>query len=166
MGDVKTTFGESPIRSDQLNPTGDRQMKILPKSGTVALFAFALLALSTTSVSAQEDPSSMAQCSATVSPTEIQAGNPAEKLSITLSSPVGEIDEFEAEDSNLSLSEASDLPRTELAAETEEPEPITMSETGNEVTVYVNSTEAEPGTYPFTLTGADGECQGSITVSP
>jgi len=139
-------------------------MQTLPKAGFLTLLPFALLGLTSESATAQQPEEQLTACNATATPQQVQAGETAAQVSVSLSQPVGQIDEFEAQgDAGLELAEASDLPRTEMAVEGEEPEPITMAG-ANQVTLWLNTEEAQPGSYEFTLSGSEGDCRGTITV--
>jgi hypothetical protein len=130
--------------------------------------ALAPLALTATPAAAQEEePTTMEACTATVLPSQVEAGQTAERLSISLSSAIGEVSEFTTaeETAGLSVADAADLPASEMAAEEEEQEPIEMADTGDSVTIWLNTADAQAGTYEFTLKGADGECTGSIEVT-
>lgn len=140
-------------------------MQTLPKAGLLTLLPFALLGITSEQANAQlPEQEQMTSCNATATPQQVQAGETATQVSVSLSQPVGQIDEFEAQgDAGLKVAEASDLPRTEMAAEAEQPEPIQMSG-ANQVTLWLNTEEAQPGSYEFTLTGSEGDCRGTITV--
>jgi hypothetical protein len=139
-------------------------MQTLPKAGLLTLLPFALLGLTSDSATAQQPEQELAACNATATPQQVQAGEVAAQVSVSLSQPVGQVDQFEAQgDAGLKLAEASDLPRTEMAAEPEQPQPITMAG-ANQVTLWLNTEEAQPGSYEFTLRGSEGDCRGTITV--
>lgn len=139
-------------------------MQTLPKAGLLTLLPFALIGITSESASAQTPEPEMTSCNATATPQQVQAGETAAQVSVSLSQPVGQIDEFEAQgDAGLKLAEASDLPRTEMAAEPEEPQPIQMAG-ANQVSIWLNTEEAQPGSYEFTLRGSEGDCTGTITV--
>jgi hypothetical protein len=113
-------------------------------------------------VSAQEQDAAP-QCTAEVAPAQIEAGAPAVQLTVALSEDVGEITGLEAPESGISVAAPGDLPRTEMAAETA-PQPIALADQGNAWTIWLNTTQAAPGTHEVTFTGTDGTCQAQVTV--
>ncbi len=137
--------------------------------GLVALTAFAPLAIAASPLAAQEaQPSeAMPVCSATVKPAQVQAGQKAERIAVTLSSAIGEVSAFSTEqaEAGVKLAEQADLPRTEMANEAEAQKPIEMASENNEVTIWLNTETAEPGTYHFTLQGDSGKCEGSVEIT-
>jgi hypothetical protein len=117
----------------------------------------------------QQQPQQQQQqqaCTAQIQPAQVQAGSNAERVTVTLDQPVGEITGVEAaEGSNIELANAEDLPRTPLAGPDQpRPEPISMGEGENSWTVYLNLSEAEAGSHELTFNTAQGECTARIMV--
>jgi hypothetical protein len=135
-------------------------MKTLPRLGPVALAAGFALA---TAAPLQ----AQVQCAATVTPIEVPAGEIAQSIMVSLSEPIGNVTSFEAdEETGLTLTAPEDLARVPLAAAGDQPpRPIQMASEGNGATIWLNTVDAEPGEYEFSLVGADGSCHGSLTVA-
>lgn len=123
--------------------------------------AFAI-AIGTAPASAQEPALSGGQCTAELAPAQVQSGEAAVSVTAVLSEQVGEVTGLEAAESGITIASPSDLPRTEMAAE-ESPQPINLAE-GNSWTIWINTSQAAPGTYDVTFTGSEGTCQGQLTV--
>ena len=136
--------------------------------GLTALMALAPLAFTTTPASAQDaQPApAMQQCTAQAEPAHVQSGQKAERVSIALSSAVGNVTAFTTEnaEAGIRLADAADLPKTEMAAEEAAPKPIEMAAETDHVTIWLNTENAEAGTYAFTLKGESGACTGSIMI--
>jgi hypothetical protein len=105
------------------------------------------------------------ECTATITPAQVQAGQQAVRLNVSFSEEVGELTRLQAADSGIMLAEARDLPRTDLAANAPAPRPIAMGEQRNTWTVYVNTEDARPGAHRVTFVGAEGGCTAQITVA-
>lgn len=115
---------------------------------------------------AQEQPQQpeLQPCSATITPAQIERGQEAVELTAMVSEPLGEITEVETpEGSGLEIASPEDLPRQDMAA-TERPQPVTLGEQGDRVTVWLNTAEAQPGEYQLTFHGADGQCSGTVVI--
>jgi hypothetical protein len=105
-----------------------------------------------------------AQCSASVSPEQVAAGESAVAVTITVSEPIGEVTGVQAaEGSGISLAAPSDLPRDLLSAGAA-PQPIAMGDAENTWIVYLNPSQAEAGAHELTFTTALGSCTGQLTV--
>ena len=103
-------------------------------------------------------------CTAEVLPAEIAAGANAVRLTVALSANVGEVASIEVpEGTGIAVAAPADLPRVALA--TDEPQPIVMGTSDNTWTVWVNTTEAEPGTHEVTFIGPEGRCTADLTVT-
>ena len=137
--------------------------------GLTALMALTPLAFTSTPASAQEEQPTpaMQQCTAEVQPSQLHSGQKAERVSISLSSPVGNVAEFTTEDAEagVKVADPADLPKTEMAAEETAQKPIEMAAENNRLTIWLNTEDAQPGTYPFTLKGDGGACTGSLVIS-
>jgi len=136
--------------------------------GLTALMALAPLAFTSTPASAQqEEPTpAMQKCTATVLPGQVQSGQKAERVSISLSEAVGNVSAFTTEnaEAGVSLADPTDLPKTEMAAEATPQKPIEMAAENNRVTIWLNTEKAQEGTYAFTLKGENGTCTGTIEI--
>lgn len=116
----------------------------------------------------------------------VQAGQKAVQVTLQLSSPVGQISSFDAQSTGatptdpmqqeqqqqrqqgqLKLAEASDLPQTqrEMAREGETGNRAIQMSGQNNVELWLNTENAQPGQYRFTLRGEQGSCQGQIQVA-
>jgi hypothetical protein len=114
-------------------------------------------------VSAQVDETAPA-CTAEVLPTEVAAGMNAVRVTVTLSADVGDVASIEAsEEGGLALAAPADLPRVPLAAE--QPRVITRAMGDHTWTVWMNTSESEPGTHEVTFIGAEGRCTADLTVT-
>jgi hypothetical protein len=103
-------------------------------------------------------------CTAEVLPAEIAAGTNAVRLTVALSADVGEVGSMEAaEASGVAVAAPNDLPRIPLA--TEAPQPIAAGEGDNTWTVWVNTSDADPGTHEVTFVGPEGRCTADLTVT-
>lgn len=136
--------------------------------GLTALMALTPLAFTSTPASAQEEQPApaMQPCTATVLPSQVQSGQKAERVSISLTSAVGNVTEFTTEnaEAGVTLADPADLPKTEMAAEAAPQKPIEMAAETNRVTIWLNTESAQDGTYPFTLKGENGTCTGTLEI--
>ena len=137
--------------------------------GLTALMALTPLAFTSTPASAQQEQATpaMQQCTAQVLPSQVQSGQKAERVSISLSSPVGNVTELTTEnaEAGVKVADPTDLPKTEMAAEGTAQKPIEMAAENNRLTIWLNTENAQPGTYPFTLKGESGSCTGTIEIT-
>lgn len=144
-------------------------MRTFSKSGLLAVAALLPFAFTSVDLSAQvtEEQPEVGVCQATVQPAQVTSGSPAARVSITLSQPIGEVSDFQAgEDSGLQLASEEDVRRVAMTAGGQEVQPIEMANEQNRLTVWVNTADAQAGSHEFTLTGAEGECKGTITINP
>lgn len=183
-------------------------MRIVSKSGLVALMALAPMALASDAISAQEQqerPQEMQQCTARVTTTGqaagvmgeerpeqprpgqqqqgIQSGQKAVQVTLELTSPIGNVQDFSAErrdaqtgdpipqeqlegPDDLKLADADDLPQTqrEMARPGEQENEAIQMSAQNRVTLWLNTEDATSGHYHFTLEGENGQCQGQLEV--
>lgn len=104
------------------------------------------------------------ECTAEVLPAQIDGGANAVRLTVSMSSAVGEVAGLEApSDSGIEVASPRDLPRSELAAGAPQA-PITAGPRANSWIVWVNTSEARPGTHALTFVGSEGRCTASVTV--
>lgn len=115
-------------------------------------------------VDAQEPPAEMQQCTATVSPVEIESGQDAVQATAVASGSLGQLLEVELpEGSGLEIAAPEDLPRQDMAAE-ESPRPVALDEQGTNLTVWLNTSAAQPGEYEVIFHGAERACTGTVTI--
>lgn len=107
------------------------------------------------------------QCTVEVSPQQIAPGQPAISVTARLSQSIGAVESLEAKDGGLALASSEEIGRTQMARTTEDelPEPVQMSRTGTEATVWLNTQDVDAGEYSFVLKGENGECSGQIEVA-
>lgn len=125
-----------------------------------ALFLTLVVALVPSTVSAQ------AQCEAQLTPAEVPAGEAAFQVTAQISEDVGAISTVQpASESGLAMASPEDIPRADLAAGDEAPRPVTMAMEGNSATIWLNSEEAQAGTYEVLLQGEAGSCIAEVSVA-
>ncbi len=135
--------------------------------GLTALMALAPLAFTSTPASAQEPATpAMQECTAQVQPSQVQSGQKAEQVSISLSSPIGNVTELTTAnaDAGVKVADPADLPMSKMSSETTAPKPIEMAAEANSLTIWLNTETAQPGTIEFTLKGENGSCTGTLEV--
>jgi len=146
-------------------------MRTLPRNGLLlAATLLVPLTLAPTALKAQQKTSeSSATCNARTIPAELMPGSKAARVAIVLSSPIGNVSGFQSADgSGIRLASPGDMPMVGMANEgkkSEKPTPIQMANQNNRLTLWLNTSEAQPGTYNFTLKGEQGTCAGSLQVT-
>lgn len=121
-----------------------------------------LFALTPALASAQEQE--LAVCTATVDVASIPAGAAATPVTFSLSESIGEVTGVEAGESGVRIASPEDLERSEMATE-EAPKVIEMSaESEGVAQIWLNTLEAQPGTYELTLSSEAGSCTAVVTV--
>lgn len=124
------------------------------------------LALAPAAVSAQDPAQEAPQCTATVTPTEVEAGSAALQITASLSEDIGPITTFEGpEDSNLELAAPADIPRVEMANPDEAPHPIVMTPETNSVSLWLSTQDVTPGDFEVHLQSEQGVCTAQLTVT-
>jgi hypothetical protein len=99
-----------------------------------------------------------------VLPAEIAAGQEAVRLTVALSAAAGDVTAMESpENSGIVVAAPADLPRVALA--TDVPQPIVAGIGENAWIVWVNTSEADPGTHEVTFVGPQGRCTADLTVT-
>ena len=143
-------------------------MQTLTKTGLSALALVAALAIVPADITAQDQPlDAQQQCTAEIQPQQVAAGSNAVPVTITVSEPIGPVTGVNVdEESGISLAAASDLPRTEMAAGEEQPQPIRMGEGENTWIVWLNLAEAQEGSHELSFTSTQGECTANLEVRP
>jgi hypothetical protein len=113
-----------------------------------------------------QEPQQQQTCTAQIQPAQVEAGSNAERVTVTLQQPVGEITGVEgAEGSNIELAAETDLPRTPLAgADQPRPQPISMGDAENQWVVYLNLSEAEAGSHELTFNTGEGQCTARLMI--
>lgn len=106
------------------------------------------------------------QCTVEVSPQRIASGQPAISVTARLSQSIGAVESLDAKDGGLALASSEEIGRTQMArTEEEPPEPVQMSSSGTEATVWLNTQDVGAGEHSFVLKGENGECSGHIEVA-
>lgn len=139
-------------------------MRTFPRVVLVALAAVVPLALTSTALAAQQKT---AACKATAMPMNVRPGAAASRVSISLSRPIGPVTGFHTAEANgPKLASPEAMPKmgmTNPGKKTPE-KPIKMANTGNRLTLWLNTASAKPGTYIFTVVGSQGSCSGKMKV--
>ena len=116
-------------------------------------------------VAAQAAPQQQQSCTAEITPGAVEAGARAVPVTITVSQPIGEVTGVRAaEGSGIALAQPTDLPRQQLAAGAQAPQPIAMGDAANTWIVYLNLAEAEAGAHELSFTSTRGACTSELTV--
>lgn len=133
---------------------------------TFAALAVAAVAFAPSHVNAQEDALELQQeCTAQVSPAQVEAGAAAVMVSVTLSEDIGAVERVEAVGSGITEASSDDIPRTEMATDEEAPKSILEGAAANTWTVWLNTTDAEAGTYPVTFVTTEGTtCTADLEI--
>ncbi len=138
-------------------------------SGAVLTLA-AAVALMPSNANAQDitpDMTTDAECTAEVTPAQIQAGAPAVRVSVTFSEDIGDVTGVdEANAHGISIASPMDVPRAEMAAGDEVPTPIQMGDDETTWTFYLNTSEAEEGTHPLVFVAGENRCEAELEVVP
>jgi len=146
-------------------------MRTLPRNGLLmAVTLLVPLTLAPTALKAQQKASaSSATCNARTIPASLMPGSKAARVAVILSSPIGNVSDFQpADGSGLQLASPADMPMVGMANEgkkSEKPAPIQMANQNNRLTLWLNTSDAHPGTYNFTLKGEQGTCSGDLQVT-
>lgn len=141
-------------------------MQSLSKTSlSTALLLAVPLALAPAALTAQEPTQEAPQCTATVSPTEVHAGEAAIQINTVLSENIGPIVAFEGpEESGLTLAVPTDIPRADMANPEEEVQPIVMTPETNGAALWISTAEVTPGEFEVTLRSEEGTCTAQLTV--
>jgi len=104
-------------------------------------------------------------CTAQLSPSQIEAGSDAVLLTVTLSEAMSAVESIDAGESGIEEASSEDIPRTAMSAEDEEPSAIQQGEDQSSWTVWLNTADAEAGTHPLTFVTSDGtQCTAEVEV--
>lgn len=106
------------------------------------------------------------QCTMQASPVQVASGEAAVEAAFEISDEFGAISSAEpSPESGLALASGEEIPRADLAAGDEETEPVQMSAEGSSATVWLNTEDAEAGTYEIELQGERGSCIANVSVT-
>lgn len=144
---------------------GTGAKKIL--SGALALALSAVLAPEAADAQERVPTGEEQECTATLTPESVQSGQPAVSVTARLSGSVGEVDGFDGGESGVELAEQDDIPMREMTREEgeDEPQPIqTTRGAQSEVSLWLNTEDAEGGSHQVKLEGDDGECTANLSV--
>lgn len=134
-------------------------MQSLTKKMLAALTVAAALMIGPAAASAQD-------CTARLSPSQIESGSDAVLVTVTLEEDMGQIESVESEEGNIESADPTDIPRTEMAAGEEDPQPIRQGADQTTWTVWLNTSDAEEGTFPLTFVTSEGDrCTAELQVT-
>jgi len=137
--------------------------RYLVRSLRAGLFGVMPLAFLASTASAQEEEGGA--CTADLSPASIRIESPAIRVTARLSRNVGQITAVEGPGaSGVRLSTSAELELMAKAAQEDPEEPIALSADGHTATLWLNTEDAEPGSYTITLEGETGTCTSEITI--
>lgn len=112
-------------------------------------------------------PSLAQDCSARVSPGELDAGTKAVPVRVIVSEPIGAVTGVDASHSSgISLAFHADLPPTELGALGGPARTIKMGESENIWVVWLSVADDGEGTHRVTFTAREGQCGARLVVKP
>jgi hypothetical protein len=139
-------------------------MQILTLSTGTVLTLAAAVVLMPSNVNAQ-DYTPEAQCTAQVSPAEIEAGSKAVRVTVTLSEDIGQVTGVVEEDAHgIKIASPADVPRAEMATGEPAPTPIQMGDDRTAWTVWLNVSEADEGTHSLVFLAGESRCSGELQV--
>lgn len=124
------------------------------------------LALAPAAASAQSSMQEAPQCTASVAPVELHAGQAAVQITAALSEDIGPVVTFQGpEDSGLKLADPADIPRAEMANPDQSPQPIVMTPETNSVSLWLSTSGVKPGDYEVQIRSEQKSCTGQLTVT-
>jgi hypothetical protein len=139
-------------------------MQTLTRATGSMLTLAAAVALMPSNANAQDIDSYDQECTAQVSPSQIEAGSEAVRVTVTFSEGIGDVTDVEQENADgITLASAMDVPRTEMAAD-EAPSPIEMGTDETTWTLWLNTTEAEEGTHEVYFVAGQNRCAAEVDV--
>lgn len=118
-------------------------------------------------VSAQEEAATEPEaCTAVLTPSHVTSAATPVQISAALSEDIGFIDFQAPEESGLTVVEPENVPLEEMANEDrdEAPQPIVMAAEANTFLVWLNTENAQAGSYDVVLEGETGKCTTTIQV--
>jgi len=141
-------------------------MQILTLSTGTALTLAAAVALMPSNLNAQ-DITPEVQCTAEVSPAQIEAGSEAVEVTVTFSEDIGHVTgvKQEKEDARgIKIASPADVPRADMARGEPAPTPIQMGDDGTTWTVWLNVSEVDEGTHSLVFLAGENRCAGELEV--
>lgn len=134
-------------------------------SGAVLTLA-AAVALMPSNANAQDLMPDL-ECTAEVSPAQVESGAEAVRVSVTFSEDIGDVTGVEEEnDHGISITSPMDVPRAPMAAGDETPTPIQMGDDATSWTFWLNTSEAEEGTHSVVFVAGENRCEAELEVVP
>ncbi len=105
-------------------------------------------------------------CTANISPSQVEADSDAVMITVSLDQERGAVEDVEAGTSGIEMASPSDIPRTEMAAEDTEPQPIQQGANENTWTVWLSTQGVEEGEHSVTFVTEEGDrCTAEVTVT-
>lgn len=140
-------------------------MQTLTRTSGAILSLAAAVAFMPSSAEAQARDTSSQECTAQVSPSELEAGSEAVQVTVTLSDSVGNVTDVQQENADgITLASPTDIPRTEMAAGERPSSPIQMGSSPTSWTLWLNTSEAEEGTHSVYFVTGQTRCAAEIDV--
>lgn len=140
-------------------------MQTLTRTSGAMLTLAAAVALMPSSAEAQAPDTSDQECTAQVSPSEVEAGSEAVQVTVTLSDSVGNVTDVEQDNADgITLASPADIPRTEMAAGERPSSPIQMGSSETSWTLWLNTSEAEEGTHSVYFVAGQTRCEAELEV--
>ena len=103
---------------------------------------------------------------ALVSPAQVPAGAQAVRVTVTLSRDAGPVTGVEEGPEGITLASPEDVPRTEMAAGDEPPDPVWMDADGDTWTLWLDTSDAEEGAHTLRFVAETSHCVGELEVIP
>lgn len=150
-------------------------MKTLTRSTGTMLTLAAAVALIPLDANAQERDTLDQECTAEVSPAQVEAGSEAVRVTVTLSEDIGTVTGLEQKDPEqleqehahgITLASPMDVPRTPMAAGDEAPTPVQMGADQLTWILWLNTSEAEEGTHSVFFVAGENRCAAELDVVP
>lgn len=139
-------------------------MQTLTLTTGAALTLAAAVALMPSNANAQDaipDP----ECTAQVSPTQVEAGSEAVRVTVTLSEDIGHVTGVEQDDAHgIDIASPTDVPRAPMATGESAPTPIQMGDDETAWTFWLNTSEAEEGTHSVVFLAGENRCAAELEV--
>jgi hypothetical protein len=134
-------------------------------TGTVLTLA-AAVALMPSNANAQDIVPEM-ECTAQVSPAQIEAGSEAVQVTVTFSEDIGHVTGVDQENTHgIDIASPMDVPRAPMAAGDPAPTPIQMGDDERSWTFWLNTSEAEEGTHSLVFLSGENRCEAELEVVP
>jgi hypothetical protein len=135
-------------------------------TGTVLTLA-AAVALMPSNANAQDNIMPELACTAQVSPSQIEAGSDAVRVTVTFSEDIGHVTGIEQESAHgIEIASPMDVPRAPMAAGDPAPTPIQMGDDDLSWTFWLNTSEAEEGTHSLVFLAGENRCEAELEVVP